>query len=52
VNDVVIQPAPSAGQRLAFVLTANPVKTITDTQRNAKPDKQSEKCRVPLIKEE
>lgn len=47
-----IQPAPSAGQRLAFVLTANPVKTITDTQRNAKPDKQSDKCRVPLIKED
>lgn len=47
-----IQPAPSAGQRLAFVLTANPVKTITDAQRNAKPDKQSEKCRVPLIKED
>lgn len=46
-----IQPAPNAGQRLAFVLTANPVKTITDAQREAKPDKQSEKCRVPLIKE-
>jgi CRISPR system Cascade subunit CasE len=42
---------PSAGQRLAFALTANPVKTITDTQRDAKPDKQSDKCRVPLIKE-
>ena len=47
-----IQPAPSTGQRLAFVLTANPVKTITDTKRDAKPGKQSEKCRVPLIKEE
>jgi CRISPR system Cascade subunit CasE len=47
-----IQPAPSTGQRLAFVLTANPVKTITDTERAAKPGKQSEKCRVPLIKEE
>ena len=47
-----IQPAPSAGQRLAFVLTANPVKTITDAERDAKPGKQSEKCRVPLIKEE
>ncbi len=47
-----INPCPSAGQRLAFVLTANPVKTITDTQRDAKPGKQSEKCRVPLIKEE
>lgn len=47
-----INPSPSAGQRLAFVLTANPIKTITDTQRDAKPGKQSEKCRVPLIKEE
>lgn len=47
-----IQPTPSAGQRLAFLLTANPVKTITDTERDAKPGKQSEKCRVPLIKED
>lgn len=46
-----IRPAPSAGQRLAFLLTANPVKTITDTERAAKPGKQSEKCRVPLIRE-
>lgn len=45
-------PAPSNGQRLAFVLTANPVKTITDAQRESKPGKQSEKCRVPLITEE
>lgn len=47
-----ISPCPSAGQRLAFVLTANPVKTIIDVQRDAKAGKQSEKCRVPLIKEE
>jgi CRISPR system Cascade subunit CasE len=47
-----ISPQPVAGQRLAFLLTANPVKTITDTQRDAKPGKKSEKCRVPLIKEE
>lgn len=47
-----IQPQPVAGQRLAFLLTANPVKTITDAQRDAKPGKKSEKCRVPLIKEE
>ena len=45
-------PMPQAGQRLAFMLTANPVKTISDAQREAKPDKQSEKCCVPLIKEE
>lgn len=47
-----IQPQPAAGQRLAFLLTANPVKTIADAQRHAKPGKKSEKCRVPLIKEE
>ena len=46
------QPQPVAGQRLAFLLTANPVKTIIDTQREVKQGKQSEKCRVPLIKEE
>ncbi len=46
------QPQPVASQRLAFLLTANPVKTITDAQREAKPGKKSEKCRVPLIKEE
>ncbi len=46
------KPRPVTGQRLAFLLTANPIKTITDTQREAKPGKQSEKCRVPLIKEE
>jgi len=46
------QPAPRMGQRLAFVLTANPVKTIVDAQLAAKPGKQSAKCRVPLIKEE
>ena len=47
-----IQPQPIVGQRLAFLITANPVKTITDAQRDAKPSKKSEKCRVPLIKEE
>ena len=47
-----IHPQIIAGQRLAFLLTANPVKTIADTQRDAKPGKKSDKCRVPLIKEE
>ena len=47
-----IHPQPVAGQRLAFLLTANPVKTIADTQRDAKLGKKSDKCRVPLIKEE
>ena len=44
--------APGAGQRLAFLLTANPVRTIVDKRLDAKPGKQSAKCRVPLIKEE
>jgi len=45
-------PSPANGQRLAFLLTANPIKTITDEQLESKPDKRSEKCRVPLLKEE
>jgi len=45
-------PNPANGQRLAFLLTANPIKTITDEQLASKPDKKSEKCRVPLLKEE
>lgn len=44
-------PKPVGGQRLGFLLTANPIKTITDMQREAKPGKTSEKCRVPLIRE-
>lgn len=47
-----IQPQPVVGQRLAFLLTANPVKTIADVQCDNKPSKKSDKCRVPLIKEE
>jgi CRISPR system Cascade subunit CasE len=47
-----LYPQPVTGQRLAFILTANPVKTILDVQREAKTGKQSDKCRVPLIKEE
>ncbi len=44
-------PQPVSGQRLAFLLTANPVRTITDNQRDIKPNKRWEKCRVPLIRE-
>ncbi|SDY50396.1 type I-E CRISPR-associated protein Cas6/Cse3/CasE [Nitrosomonas sp. Nm58] len=47
-----INPQPVLDQHLAFLITANPVKTITDRERDTKPGKQSEKCRVPLIKEE
>ena len=45
-------PRPLEKQRLAFILTANPIKTIIDTQRDSKLVKTSEKCRVPLICEE
>jgi len=47
-----VHPRPSDGQRLAFLLTANPVKTIADTERDSKPGKKSDKCRVPLIRED
>lgn len=46
-----LQPQPAADQRLAFLLTANPIKTITDAQRDTKSGKSSDKCRVPLIHE-
>ncbi len=50
-------PQPQPGQRLAFLLTANPTKTILDTQKDAKLNKRPNrkgqfKCRVPLIQEE
>lgn len=45
-------PQPVSGQRLAFILTANPIRTIVDAQREFKYNKKSEKCRVPLIREE
>ena len=47
-----VHPRPSVGQRLAFLLTANPIKTIADAERDAKPGKKSDKCRVPLIRED
>jgi len=47
-----IAPKPAAGQSLAFLLTANPIKTIVDTEKAAKPGKVADKCRVPLIHEE
>ncbi|MDQ5911772.1 MAG: system Cascade subunit CasE [Pseudomonadota bacterium] len=51
------QPQPQVGQRLAFVLTANPIKTIVDAEVAAKPNKRPNqqgqyKCRVPLLDEE
>jgi CRISPR system Cascade subunit CasE len=47
-----VNPQPASGQRLAFLLTANPIKTIKDTQTEQKPGKSRETCRVPLVKEE
>lgn len=47
-----LNPQPVFGQRLGFLLTANPIKTIMDVEREAKSGKRSEKCRVPLIREE
>lgn len=47
-----VHPRPSLGQRLAFLLTANPIKTIADAEREGKPGKKSDKCRVPLIRED
>jgi CRISPR system Cascade subunit CasE len=47
-----VDPQPSAGQRLAFLLTANPIKNIRDQQFAEKPGKQRDTCRVPLIHEE
>lgn len=50
-------PQPQRGQRLAFILTANPIKTIVDVEAAAKPKKRPNqhgqyKCRVPLVDEE
>lgn len=63
-----IRPMPSAKQRLAFLLTANPTRTVVDEQGADKPhklerhaEKQAKRpdrkshapsCRVPLIKED
>jgi len=46
-------PRPSRGQRLAFLLTANPVKMIVDAQhRQDAASKRLKRCRVPFVKEE
>jgi CRISPR system Cascade subunit CasE len=46
------QPRPSVGQRLAFLLTANPIRTIKDAEAEQKPGKIRDSCRVPLIRED
>lgn len=40
------------GQRLRFLLIANPIKTIIDEAGRKKEDGETKKCRVPLIREE
>ncbi len=45
-------PQPVAGQALAFVLTANPIKSVVDEHIDAKPGKTSSHVRVPLLKED
>jgi len=40
------------GQRLRFLLLANPIKTIDDEAGRKKVDGETKKCRVPLIHEE
>jgi CRISPR system Cascade subunit CasE len=45
-------PQPVKGQFLSFLLTANPVKTITDHEGRRNGKGEAKKCRVPLIKED
>lgn len=45
-------PQPAPGQRLAFLLTANPIKTIVDHERSPREGGAPKKCRVPLIREQ
>jgi CRISPR system Cascade subunit CasE len=45
-------PQPNQGQRLAFFLTANPVKTIKDEEGRLNSKGKPKQCRVPLIREE
>ncbi|MGH8578633.1 MAG: type I-E CRISPR-associated protein Cas6/Cse3/CasE, partial [Gammaproteobacteria bacterium] len=46
------EPSLKPGDRLRFMLTANPVKTITDTDGRTNAKGEAKKCRVPLIREE
>ena len=42
----------NAGQRLRFLLVANPIKMINDEAGRTTVDGQPKKCRVPLVREE
>jgi CRISPR system Cascade subunit CasE len=46
------EPVLRQGERLQFLLTANPTRKITDEASRGKPRVEREKCRVPLIREE
>jgi CRISPR system Cascade subunit CasE len=41
-----------AGQRLRFLLVANPIKTISDELGRINADGEPKKCRVPLVRED
>lgn len=46
-------PQPAQGQRLAFLLTANPIKTIVDQEEGRQCKRGAlKKCRVPLVREQ
>jgi len=45
-------PILSSGQRLRFLLIANPIKTINDEAGRKNSDGEVKKCRVPLIRED
>lgn len=44
--------ALKAGQRLRFLVVANPIKMINDEAGRKNPDGEPKKCRVPLIRED
>jgi CRISPR system Cascade subunit CasE len=45
-------PLPRVGQYLAFLLTANPVKTVKDEKGRLNSKGKTKACRVPLLREE
>ena len=47
-----VHPRPTPGQRLGFLLTANPVRAIKDLEATGKPGKKRTSCRVPLVRED
>ncbi len=48
----VFEPKLQQGDRLGFLLTANPIKSISDAQGRVDGKGDIKKCRVPLIKEQ